>query len=95
MSYKLFITEVAEYHVDEAYQYYEAQQEGLGERFLFEVNATYKKIAEHPQYYSYISATHNFKDIGVRKFPFVVIYEIRKDIIAILAVFNTSRKPMY
>ena len=97
MKYNLIVTTVAEEHILSACSYYEAQQSGLSERFLAELNTVYKKISSNPQLYSYISSNPNdkFRDIKLYKFPVVVIYEIKENDIIVVAVFNTDRKPIY
>lgn len=95
MSYNLIITTTAEQHVLDACIYYEQQRTGLAEDFLSELYIAYKKIAAHPEYYGYISSKDSYRDISLRKFPFVVIYEVTNADVIIVAVFNTHRKPMY
>ena len=94
MTYNLIITEIAELHALEAAIYYEEQQIGLSERFLSELEDVYKKIAEHPQYYSYISLQEVYRDISLDKFPYVVIYQVYNNDVIVVDVFHTNRKPL-
>ena len=94
MAHNLIVTEIAELHALEAAIYYEEQQKGLSERFLSELEDAYKKIAEHPQYYSYISLQNVYRDISLDKFPFVVIYQVYNNDVIVVDVFNTNRKPL-
>jgi len=95
VSYQLIVTATAEQHVLDACLYYEEQQLGLSERFLSELHTAYTKIAEHPEYYGYISSGNEYRDIKLHKFPYVVIYETWNDKVIVIAVFNTYRKPVY
>ncbi len=94
MIYNVIVTEIAELHAFETYLYYENQLSGLGEQFLIELEHVYKKIGEHPQYYSYIASQNIYRDICLPKFPYVVIYQIYKNDIIVVDVFNTNRKPI-
>ena len=95
MIYNLIITTTAEQHAIDAAIYYEQQQTGLAERFLAELHTAYKKIAEHPQYYGFISSKDKYRDIRLHTFPYVVIYEINNNEVIVVAVFNTHKKPMH
>lgn len=94
MSYNIIITEVAELHVLQACLYYKEQQHGLSERFLLELGDAYNKIAKHPQYYSYIATQNIYRDIKLHRFPHVIIFQIHKNDIIVVDVFNTHRKPI-
>lgn len=95
MIFNLIVTEIAELHVVETCLYYEEQQPGLSERFLNELENAYKKIAEHPQYYSYISSKDGYRDVCLNKFPYVVIYQIHENDVIVVDVFNTHRQPIF
>ena len=75
----------------EAYDWYELQSKGLGEIFLAELNNCYKKIEAQPTFYS--KAKKNFRQIRLKRFPYLVIYQILKSEVVVFAVFHTSRNP--
>jgi mRNA-degrading endonuclease RelE of RelBE toxin-antitoxin system len=77
----------------EAYDWYEQQSKGLGEIFLSELNTCYKKIEAQPAFYS--KAKKNFRQLRLKRFPYVVVYEILKSEVVVFAVFHTSRNPKY
>lgn len=56
MTYNLIVTEEADNETTEAYLYYEEQQEGLGERFLYELSRRYTQLTNNPEHYGYLSA---------------------------------------
>lgn len=93
MQYELLISPTALHESDTAYIYYEGQQPGLGHRFLLSLKASYKKLSQTPQYYSYINSKKDFRDIKIKDFPFVIIYQILEDKVFVLRVFNTNRNP--
>jgi plasmid stabilization system protein ParE len=73
----------------EAHNWYEEQQQGLGERFLEELENCYDRLESNPHHYAKIK--NNFRQIIFRVFPYVVVFEIIKDEIIVYAVFHTSR----
>jgi plasmid stabilization system protein ParE len=93
MQFELFISPVAFAESMDAYDFYETKSIYLGERFLNSLESTYQKIAHFPRRYTYISSTKDLKDVKVKDFPFVVIFQILNNKIIILRVFNTNRKP--
>lgn len=74
-----------------AYEWYEEQKQGLGESFLSELDNCYRKISSHPDHYGKIKK--NFRQVAVKRFPFVVVYEILKKEVVVFAVFHTKRNP--
>ncbi len=95
MAYNIIILPDAETDTLDAYIFYETQQSGLGERFLKSVEESYKKLSQTPQYYSYINSKKDLRDIKIKDFPFVIIYQIADDRVLILRVFNTNRNPQF
>lgn len=77
----------------EAYDWYEEQSNGLGEIFLSELDRCYKKIEVQPTLYG--KAKKNFRQIKLKRFPYVVVYEIIKSEVIVFAVFHTSRSPKH
>lgn len=87
------LLETAQTEIDEAYTYYESQAKGLGSKFLDEIFGVIKSIKTHPK------AWPNFSKRTKRcispKFPYAVIYQLRDNIILIVAVAHLHRKPDY
>lgn len=77
----------------DAYNWYELQKTGLGEEFPDELDSIYRKIEIHPVYFGKIKK--NFRQAALKRFPFVIVYEIIKTEVVVFAVFNTSRNPRY
>ncbi len=90
--YHLIVLQTAQDHALEAGIYYEEQQEGLGLRFLSELEIAYEKIIQHPQYYSFIDTQNIYRDIALTNFPFTVVYEVVNNDILVIDVFNTNRE---
>lgn len=96
MAYNLKISLRAEVEALEATNYYDEISDDLGDRFLVELSIVCRKIETNPEYYSYISSNpiDNFRDIKMKSFPFVVIFEICGQDVMVTSVMNTSREPL-
>jgi len=91
--YALIIKSRAILMIKEAYDWYELQKPGLGEEFLEELDGFYQRIEVHPEYFGKIKK--NFRQAVLKRFPFVLVYEIIKTEVVVFAVFHTSRNPRY
>jgi plasmid stabilization system protein ParE len=74
-----------------AYDWYEEQKPGLGEEFLDELDGICNKLSSHPEYFGKVKK--NFRQAALKRFPFVIVYEIIKTEVVVFAVFHTSRNP--
>ncbi len=93
MAYLLEVKEEAIVDTREAYFHYESKKYGLGDRFLAALKDCYKKIELNPQHYSHISADreNTLRDIKVKGFPYVVVFETRDFNAIVYAVVNCYR----
>lgn len=80
----------ARIEIADAYNWYENQKTGLGDTFLKAIDKTINTIQKSPDAYTQIQ---NHQQIPVKKFPFVIIYEVVKKTLYVDAVFHTSRDP--
>ena len=79
MSFKLLISPLALAEINNAYIYYENQSPELGNRFLKLLEESYQKFAASPNYYSYLNHKKDLRSINIKKFPFIIIFQITKD----------------
>lgn len=95
MSYRIFVKEEAHHDIEEAYFYYEQQQQGLGEKFLAELEKRYADLSSHPKYYSYVAndSLHALRDVKLDTFPYFIIYEISGEDVIVYSVHLTHKKP--
>ena len=76
---------------DEAFDWYEQQQAGLGLDFLDCVADVLARIESMPKSYEMV-----FEDVRraiVRRFPYSIFYRIETNQIVVLAVFHSKRDP--
>ncbi|RFM29053.1 type II toxin-antitoxin system RelE/ParE family toxin [Deminuibacter soli] len=76
-----------------AFEWYEEQKKGLGYEFIEEIESCYKKLCEHPFYYTAIN--NCFRRIKVNRFPYIVVYEIEGSDVIINSFFHTKRQPKH
>ena len=93
MDYKIIISIEAEKDTNEAYCYYESRQPGLGDRFLNELSDFYKKLKEHPTYYSFTSQDKTTRSVALKTYPYRIIYEIENDELNVYAVYHFRKNP--
>ena len=79
--------------LNEAVDYYEDCQAGLGCEFLEEVYATIARILQYPNGWSPLS--RRVRRCLTRRFPYGVIYHAKEEHVLILAVAHSHRRPEY
>lgn len=85
--------EIAKIELDEAIQYYNYEAHGLGEDFLSEVLKVLDRIAKFPD--AWHTCSKRTRRCQTRRFPYGIIYQIRKDENLVIAIANLHRKPDY
>lgn len=78
---------------NEAIEYYECCEPGLGYDFSIEVNAAIQNIVNYP--IAWPSVEESIRRCLVNRFPYGIIYSLEQDKIFILAVMNLRRHPDY
>ena len=84
---------LAELELNEAAAYYELEKQGLGARFLREVDRCIESLVKHP-----LAGAIILGDVRrrlVRRFPYAVLYAIKPEGVRILAIMNLKRRPLY
>ncbi|MDA8403072.1 MAG: hypothetical protein M0Z56_02570 [Desulfobacteraceae bacterium] len=90
---KLIFHPDIQHEIKENYQWYESKSQGLGEDFITELESAFRIIMEIPDTWPVISK--NFRRYLLNRFPFGIIYQVKKNEIQIVAVMHLSRKPGY
>lgn len=89
MKYHLIIKEEANQEIIDSYLYYETKSKGLGEKFLGNLETYFDRIQKYPKHYQI--KRKPYREVFVKNFPFLIIYEIIENSIVVYAVFHTSR----
>ncbi len=81
-----------------AANWYEGRRDGLGHEFLDTLAQALESIEAEPLRYAppeNIRTRRAIRCCPLRRFPYLVIYEIRADEIVVLAVAHGHRRPNY
>src|SRR5438552_580397 len=84
---------LAEHELNEAAQYYDLEEPGLGISFLGEVDRCLQSIEAHPEAGPILRGAVRRRLL--RRFPYALLYKIKPNGIRVLAVMNLKRRPMY
>ena len=81
--------------LDDAVAFYDARRPGLGHEFAAAVESTLSRIALFPDGYSQIGSYS--RRCLVARFPYSVIYQLRKSeaLVLVVAVAHLHRRPDY
>lgn len=93
MSYQLIFDAKASKEFLDSLDWYEDQQEGLGNKFEKAVYQRLSEIQQNPERYS--QKRKPYHETKVKRFPFLIVYKFYKlkKTIFIVSVFHTSRNP--
>ncbi len=83
----------AQQELDDAYQWYEDQLQGLGNEFLSEINEAVHRIVTWPESHTVLKGI--LRRCLIRGFPYGLIYGIEGQTIIIVSVAHLHRKPFY
>lgn len=92
MVFKLTILRLAEIEINESIDFYEARRAGLGKYFLIYLKGYFEILKTRPELFA-IKKTPYYRELPLKKFPFVIIYEIYQREVVIHSVFHTSKNP--
>lgn len=81
----------AEREFAEAVSYYDLQREGLGLEFANEVRRGLNRIVQFPNAWTPLSK--RTRRCRLNRFPFALLYQVRKDTLLIVAVQNLRQHP--
>ncbi len=92
MAYNLVVKEEALSDTLEAFLYYEDKSEGLGERFMTALQMRYDQISQNPEHYSFTDKRKVLRDVKLKGFPYVVIYDVVANNITVYVVHNSHKR---
>jgi len=91
MNYSIEIKDEANLEAIEAYLYYESKRAGLGEEFLEHLDIYFDRIVTNPKHFP--QKRNPYREAFIKRFPFLIIYEINKNNVIVYSVFNTWQSP--
>ncbi len=84
---------LAERELNDAADYYELEQTGLGAAFIKEVRRCAEAIQQHPD--AGLIVLGPIRRRLCQRFPYALLYSVAGNELRILAVMNLSRRPGY
>ena len=90
-AYKLLILERAVFELEDACMYYNEQVAGLGYEFEEEIVVLLELIKENPLLFP-VKFAHIHEAV-VKRFPFVINYEISEKQVIVSAIFHVKQNP--
>ena len=91
MSRRLVVEPDAVSDLADAFEWYEAKQQGLGTEFLAEVALVLQQAEDYPAGFAVIRG--GTRRALVRRFPYAVSYVLVEEVIVVTAVFHARRDP--
>lgn len=93
MAYELVILPIAKREIEEAIGWYESKQKGMGIDFLNYLDGYFLVLKEGNVDFQ-IKRSPFFREFPLKKFPYVIIYELIGFKIVVYSVFNTYQNPI-
>jgi toxin ParE1/3/4 len=78
---------------EEAYDWYAKQDIQVAEQFDADLQATLAKLIQDPTYGVPLGSKHYF--FRLKRFPYFVVFEMRQNLLWVIAVSQNSRDPNY
>lgn len=91
MTHALEIKDEANIEIIEAFLYYEEKRTGLGEEFLEHLDTYFDRITENPKHFP--QRRKPYREAFIKRFPFLIIYDVIKKKVIVYSVFNTWQNP--
>lgn len=91
MKYEIEIKDEANLETIDAYLYYEDKRIGLGEEFLAHLDSYFDRIRTYPEHFP--QKRKPYREAFIRRFPFLIVYEIKENKVIVYSVFNTWQNP--
>ena len=91
MTFSVVVTDDAENDVEQAMDWYESKQTGLGKKYLFSITNCIKLIVKNPFAFAIIFL--KIRKANIKKFPYSLYYQINENEngIIVFAVIHSSR----
>lgn len=87
------ISELAEFELDDAFQYYQQQEQGLGDCFIIEFSSAADRIRAFPE--AYPPYTKQSRKCILNIFPYSIIYKLYPNLVFIVAIAHHKKDPKY
>lgn len=93
MGSKLIIEPEAQEEIDTAIAWYESKQVGLGEVFFNYLDGYFQTLKNEKALFE-IKRKPVFREVPLKRFPYIIIYEEYQNQVVVYSVFNTHQDPV-
>jgi plasmid stabilization system protein ParE len=91
MNYQLIISPEAELDIQNAFEWYEQRDSGVGSEFVRAVDSCLALIERNPSAYPVVY--RQARRLLIRRFPYGVIYLVEENFITVIACYHVKRNP--
>jgi len=91
MIYEIVLQSEAIEDIQIVFDWYERQRSGLGYEFISEIEEGLERLSRHPQHYS--ATTQKYRKLRIKRFPYLIIFEIEDLKVIINSVKRISQEP--
>ncbi|MDZ8085961.1 MAG: type II toxin-antitoxin system RelE/ParE family toxin [Nostoc sp. DedQUE12b] len=91
MSYQLIISPEAEVDIQDAFEWYEQRESGVGSEFVRAVDSCLALIERNPSTYPVVY--QQARRLLIRRFSYGVIYVVEENVITVIACYHVKRNP--
>jgi plasmid stabilization system protein ParE len=92
-SFSIEISDEAEIDFDKSYEYYFEGSQKVADSFFKRINLSLENIRKNPM--TFPKAFNDIRKFVVKKFPFVIYYQVFDSEIRVIAIFHSSRTPKF
>ena len=92
MQHTLILTPHAQQDLDDAYNWYEEQNQGLGKEYIRCIDAKMASIQRNPLQYQVVFREQVRRAL-VNRFPFSIYFVMDSDMITVMAILHQRRSP--
>jgi toxin ParE1/3/4 len=93
MSYQVVLQSEAIVDIQAAFDWYEQQRPGLGYELIEEIEDALERLSKHPQHYS--APDKKYRKLRIKRFPYLVVFEIEDLNVIVIAVRRVSQEPVH
>ena len=93
MNYQVALQSEAIVDIQTAFDWYEQQRTELGYEFIEEMEEALERLSKHPQHYS--ASNQKYRKLRIKRFPYLIIFEIEDIKVIVIAVRRISQEPIH
>ncbi len=91
MKYSVIVTDDGDYDVEQAMDWYENKQKGLGKKYLNSFTNSIKLLIKNP--FAFAVIFMEIRKVNTKRFPYSLFYQIdeKQNVVVVFAVIHSSR----